>query len=411
MRFGKIIAETLSLLMVLAIPVSSAIACGGEAPQNASSSCEDSRQASEMERLLSILVQKRLLSPNEAANVRAEVKKDEQESSSVSSAVQRSPVGPCRNQSVASAQKSESSPLEQRVQEVNAKLPFEIGGYGQVQWDTLPGSGSTFLIRRGRISVDGDIRRLASYKIQIEALNSPALLDAYLQLKPLRYANFTFGQFKVPFSEESQRSSSDLFTVERSQVVNSLVPGRDNGSQGRDVGADVGGSYNFAHSAGVDYAFGIFNGAGIDRKDDNNRKDFAARLSLHPFRGLALAGDYYNGAAGPTLLARDRQEGEVAYAQGPLTLLGEFIWGRDGATHKQGWYGLAAWRFSSPWEAVFRADGYDGDRSKADNTTTTYLGGFNWYFARGLKWQVNEGLQSQRSAVKNTFLSQLQFRF
>ena len=122
------------------------------------------------------------------------------------------------------------------------------------------------------------------------------------------------------------------------------------------------------------------------------------------------AGDYYNGAAGIAEAARDRQGAEIAYKYRPLTLQGEIIWGRDGATHDQGWYGLAAWRFSEKWEGVFRADAFDPDRSTG-NMTSTYIGGFNWYFAAHLKWQLNEGAQSQQNRLRNVFLSQLQFKF
>jgi len=371
-------------------------------PRTTASSCNVATADSEMDKLLLILVQKHVVSAAEAASVRAQLKNDEEDAA----------YGPAANTEHPQVG-SQSGPEDQNEpqQDSSPKLQFKISGYGQVRWTSLPGSGSTFQLRRGRISLDGNIHKIASYKIQIEALNTPALLDAYLQLKPASYANFTFGQFKIPFSQENLISSSDLLTIERSQVVNSLVPGRDTGSNGRDIGADLSGSYNLSHSAGVDYAVGVFNGAGIDRKDDNNRKDFDARLAVRPFKGLSLAGDYYNGAAGAAEVAHDRQGTEIAYTYRPLTLQGEFIWGRDGTIHEQGWYGLAAWRFSKKWEGVFRADAFDPDRSKTGNITSTYLGGFNWYFATHLKWQLNEGAQNQQNRLRNVFLSQLQFKF
>lgn len=373
----------------------------GMVSRPAASSCEVAAD-SEMDKLLLVLVQKHVLRADEAASVRAELKSGGEKAD-------KEPVTLTRQTPFVLP--SDSGHRDDRRSEAYPKLPFTISGYGQIQWTSLPGSGSTFQLRRGRISLDGDIHKIASYKIQVEALNSPALLDAYLQIKPARYANLTFGQFKIPFSQENLISSSDLLTIERSQVVNSLVPGRDIGSNGRDIGADLCGSYGLSHSAGVDYAFGVFNGAGIDRKDDNNRKDLAARLAIRPFNGLSLAGDYYNGAAGTAELARDRQDAEIAYTYRPLTLRGEFIWGRDGAIHEQGWYGLAAWRFSEKWEGVFRADGFDADRSKSENTTTTYIAGFNWYFATHLKWQLNEGAQKQKDRLRNVLLTQLQFKF
>jgi len=367
----------------------------------AAPSCDVASAGSQVERLLLILVQKQVLSADEAAGVRAELKSDEDSAAN----------GPAPQVEQAPIVAPNDSDDRNELQENNSKLPFRISGYGQVRWTSLPGAGSTFQLRRARISLDGGIHKIASYKIQVEALNTASLLDAYLQFKPADYANLTFGQFKIPFSQENLISSSDLLTIERSQVVNSLVPGRDNGSNGRDIGADVSGSYGFSRSAGVDYALGVFNGAGIDRKDDNNRKDFAARLAIRPFGGLSFAGDYYNGAAGAGEIERDRHGAEIAYRYHPLTLQGEFIWGQDGAIHEQGWYGLAAWRFSTKWEGVFRTDAFDPDRSKANNMTSTYITGFNWYFATHLKWQLNEGAQNQQSKLRNVFLSQLQFRF
>lgn len=428
----KIAVPLLSVALIVALgypPVASAANCAKSsagssyeakkaaetgAPATHTDSCQTSAPppVSEMDRLLAILVQKHVLNNDEATTVRAEVKEEEQEPiASDSSPAQPQVAGLSAGNGVQPTAVDQDSTSKERTEGVTEKLPFKISGFGQVQWTSLPGSGSTFQLRRGRVSIDGDIHKFASYRIQVEALNSPTLLDAYLQLKPLHYAWLTFGQFKVPFSQENLRSSKDLFTIERSQVVNGLVPGRDNGSNGRDIGADVGGSFNMSDSAGIDYAVGIFNGAGINRKDDNNRKDAAARLALRPFRGLALAGDYYKGAAGSTEVAHDRQGAEIAYAYLPLTLMGEFIWGRDGVIRKQGWYGLAAWRFSKRWEGVFRADGFDPNRSLAQNTSNAYLGGLNWHFASGLKWQVNEGAQNKQSKLKNLFLSQLQFQF
>jgi phosphate-selective porin OprO and OprP len=370
--------------------------------QPAASSCNVAAADSEIDKLLLILVQKHVLSADEATSVRAELRSDDEDIASEPA---------LRTQQPPIIAQSDSADRDELKQEGNPKFPLKISGYGQVRWSSLPGAGSTFQLRRGRISLDGDIHKIARYKIQVEALNTPALLDAYLQLKPASYANFTFGQFKVPFSQENLIPSSGLLTVERSQVVNSLVPGRDIGSNGRDIGADFSGSYSFSRSAGVDYAAGIFNGAGIDRKDDNNRKDFAARLAVRPFHGLSFAGDYYNGDAGTAEVTRDRQDAEFAYTYRPLTLQGEFISGRDRAIHEQGWYGLAAWRFSEKWEGVFRADAFDPDRAKTGNITSTYIGGFNWYFATHLKWQLNEGAQSQQNRLRNVFLSQLQFKF
>ncbi len=403
----------------------------------------------EVDRLLEILVQKHLLTKQEAASVRAEVKQEGQApaataptgaatastpaattaaaspsapvtagSASAASAATPAPsVAASRAQAAPQAAKPTGAPgehktnLQERAQELTAKLPFKISGYGQLQWSSLPGAGSTFQLRRERIVVNGDEGKLANFRVEVEASRTPSLLDSYVRLNLSPYAKLTFGQFKVPFSQESLRFASTLLTVERSQVVNSLVPGRDNGSNGRDIGVELGGSYNFSETTGVDYAVAVLNGATVDRKDDNNRKDFAGRLAVRPLRGLSLAGDYYKGALGANEVSRARQGAEIAYTYRPLTLEGEFIWGHDGAVREQGWYGLGAWKFSKQWEGVVRVDSYDPNRSLPGVSVTSYLGGVNWYFAPGLRWQLNYGREDSQNRARNLFLSQIQFQF
>lgn len=393
MRNSKIVSRGVMAVMFFAALIA------GSAPARASES--------EVDRLLTILVQKHLLTKEEAASVRAEVEKDKESAPAAYS----KPAQQSASATQSAAQTETATDLRERAQSGEAKLPFKISGYGQAQWASLPGSNSTFRLRRGRVSVDGDVGKLATYKIQVETLNSPSLLDAYLTLNVLPFAKVTVGQFKVPFSQENLRSSANLLTVERSQVVNSLVPSRDIGANGRDIGADVAGTFSFSESAGVDYAIGIFNGAGIDGKDNNKRKDFGGRLAVRPFSGLSFAGDYYHGNSGITEVPRDRQGVELAYTYHPLTLLGEYIWGSDGALRKQGWYGLGAWQFSKQWQGVFRVDAYDANHVQPGNTVTDYLGGFNWYFARNLKFQLNYGLEDKKDNLKSLFLSQIQFKF
>ncbi|HVB98263.1 MAG TPA: porin [Candidatus Dormibacteraeota bacterium] len=382
----------------------------------AQSSCEGN---AEVTRLLELLVQKHLLTRQEAESVRAEAEAPGHLATATPPAPQPAGVKLPESDSQTAPQATSpeaprataSASLRERAQEVVAKLPVKISGHGQVEWTSLPGTNSTFEVRRARLNVSGHFGQLATYKIGLETLDSPALRDAYLRLNVLPQARLTAGEFKIPFSQESLRSSRNLWMVERSQVVNRLVPGRDNKSGGRDIGAEVGGAYNFSPSTGIDYAIGVFNGAGINRKDDNHRKDLALRLAIRPLKGLAFAGDYYNGASGASEVPRDRQDVEFAYTRHSLTLRSEFIWGRDGAVHEQGWYGLGGWRFTKKWQGLFRVDGYNPNRSQTGQGTTTYLGGVNWYFAPGLRLQLNYGLENEQNSLKDLGLSQLQFEF
>ena len=232
-------------------------------------------QASEIDRLLDLLVKKQVVTPEEAAALREEV---EQEKTSL------------KAQAIVEKPKQEA---ERKEHPVAASLRFKLSGYMQTRYTNGVGTTNPFEFRRARVALDGSLAPKVAYKVQIDAVKSPVLLDARLDYSLRPYAKVTVGQFKVPFSQENLVSSRDMIPIERSLVGLSLVPGRDTGNNGRDIGLQLGGSVTRSDGRPLfDYAVGVFNGAGISRRDDNRRKDGAARLVVYPFAGLSLAGDY-----------------------------------------------------------------------------------------------------------------------
>ena len=57
-------------------------------------------------------------------------------------------------------------------------------------------------MRNARISVDGNITPIISYKAEIDLCDegSIKMLDAYTRLKPVKSLQFTIGQMRVPFT-------------------------------------------------------------------------------------------------------------------------------------------------------------------------------------------------------------------
>src|SRR5208283_660183 len=116
----------------------------------------------------------------------------------------------------------------------------------------------------------------------------------------------TAGQFLVPFSLESLTQDRNLETIDRSQVVSALAARKGDlanklvdsiGNQnGRDIGIQVSGSFlHIENRYLVDYYLALLNGAGVNTLDNNQSKDFAGRLVLHPFKILDIGASYYNG--------------------------------------------------------------------------------------------------------------------
>ena len=109
---------------------------------------------------------------------------------------------------------------------------------------------------------------------------------------------------------ENLASSSLIDAIDRSQVVEALVArGKDviGNQNGRDIGVQASGAlFELKDRKLVDYAVGIYNGAGINKADDNVNKDYVARLVVHPLPGLDVGGAYYNGYAGKSSAGKRR---------------------------------------------------------------------------------------------------------
>src|ERR1700761_7555405 len=210
---------------------------------------------------------------------------------------------------------------------------LQLSGLVQTEYEGFQQKGvnNTFLLHRARLDVKGDISDSWSYEVYTEFSGvNPKLLDAYTTYKIADFLKFTAGQFKVPFSLESLISDSQLEFIDRSQVVNALAARSNDviGNQnGRDIGIMIGG--NFAKLDNkqylFDYSLALLNGAGYDVTTDNNQhKDIAGRLGIHPINNLVVSADFYEGSALYTLTGakaatnnkRDRQGIDARYVIG-----------------------------------------------------------------------------------------------
>jgi len=124
---------------------------------------------------------------------------------------------------------------------VSAGSLLNLSGYVQTMYSSLEDGIDGFRIRRARLKLKGEIFKNLHYNLQIDAVKSPCLLDATVEFPFSSLTNLVFGQFKVPFSLENLTSNSGLDTINRSQTVEKLCPGRDIRSSGRDIGLAVNG--------------------------------------------------------------------------------------------------------------------------------------------------------------------------
>ncbi|MFA5114053.1 MAG: porin [Candidatus Margulisiibacteriota bacterium] len=318
---------------------------------------------------------------------------------------------------------------------VNGKSKINVSGTMQVLYgaDETANVADNLKVRRARLDFKGDVSRQVGYELQIDAvqpyrtvvetvtqtgtgavtskttrvINRPIILDAYVVYYLLEGLDLKAGQIKVPFGRENLESDAKLDTINRSQVTERLVPDRDNGSQGRDLGAQLGGALDLGGDEKVfEYAVGAFNGSGLIYDEDNERKDLCGRLVYYPFPGASLGLARYEGWTGTTEATKLRAGLEATLALGKTFFKGEYITGKDGSTDKLGWYALAGVKVRPDLELVYRLDSYDSNTALAGDRSNIATCGLNWYLNKMAKVQANYEIKAEETVqVKNNALS------
>jgi hypothetical protein len=243
------------------------------------------------------------------------------------------------------------------------------------QWE------STFRVRRAELRVKGEIARdLVVYNVMIDPAkvldgqtSTVSILQDFFITFISEYADVSVGQFKIPVSWEGYGGSSKLLFPERSLVS------REFGDQ-RDIGLRVDKQLGMFY-----YSAGLFNGAGQNRRDDNNQKDAALRVEVYPIDGLMIGAVGYGsiGERDSEPGTRDVLEGDVRLEQGDLLVQGEYIrhWqGPSGGREQgQGFYLGAGYTFMDRMQPVVRVGVVDHDIDITEDQTWHYELGFNYY--------------------------------
>lgn len=269
----------------------------------------------------------------------------------------------------------------------------------------------------------------------------------------------TLGQQLLPFGQEVQ-STEDL----KPTINNALfsLPGYGYGLALREVGLIVRGDafptvdygYNY-RSPMFSYAFGIVNGNGANKSDDNDDKNFIGRLRYTLpaeynswLRELSLGVSWYQGKSNLFELngnsAAFAGKGDVLrkgidlyYNHHPFGLTYEYVQGEDdtyvNADHSvynrksESHTGTLFWNFGEQfvkgfrnqgryddwwpksYQAFYRFDSIDRDTHQSNQTIDIHSLGLNAFFAETTKFQVN--LNHVENAITNQNYNELVAQF
>lgn len=243
------------------------------------------------------------------------------------------------------------------IESLDGENKFQLSGRFQGDYrhylGNIPNTDS-FLMRRARLAAMGTFFNYYEFSVEPEfGQGNVRLNDAFFNIKYVPYAQFMFGQFKVPFLMDEVRSDNWIDFVERS-LADNFAPSRDLGIMLHgNIGKDL-----------VYYQLGIFNGRQMNTSADvDDQKDLAGRITIAPFskldnpflKNFHIGGAFTTGiqhttnpstewwrnsfrtlgGAGTTFMqfqtnvtqdgSRTRLGGELAWMIGPFSLKGEYV--------------------------------------------------------------------------------------
>ena len=197
-----------------------------------------------------------------------------------------------------------------------AQEQMSLSGYLQGGFQTSNDDpSSTFYLKRARVSLTGNAKEeKIDYRLQVDMAGDPKICDLYFRYKPSSAFGMQLGQFKIPFAIENDiYGPTTVELIDYSYITTLLARNADDydgiAATGRDIGFQVyGGFGNNKDYKTLSYNFGIFNGTGINKNDDNNAKDIVARLIYKPSKELSVSGSVMitETNAGPATIKSNR---------------------------------------------------------------------------------------------------------
>lgn len=321
---------------------------------------------------------------------------------------------------------------------------LRIFGYAQSIYSynrTKGADKNGFEVQRIILMSDAQITSRLSFFMMFDVVKSE-MHEYYAQYEFAPYAKLRVGQYKQPFTLESTLSPTYLSTISFDPSMLYLAGIATDPLMGNYVARDAGVMFtgDFLNNGERDlfnYSIGVFNGPGMNRKENNNQKDVSGMLQYKPTKNLLVEGSFLAGtghaqAPSPYGLfpagynySRHRWNIGVEAKLSPIYLRSEYVQGYDGGIHSRGSYVNVLCSISKKIDLIFNWDNLDKNvhMSRAEqealyNNTgfvtrvNTYSAGLQWWFHNRCRWQGQYIFTQPRvGAISRDFITQLQLVF
>lgn len=179
----------------------------------------------------------------------------------------------------------------------------------------------------------------------------------------------------------------------------------------RDLGVGITGNL----PAGLGgYAVACYNGNGYSNVvETNQNKALVASLDLIPIPGITLRGSVWQ-AKNDDDEDEKRTAGVLTFANGPISLIGEYLTSEDGAKKGAGYSGFISAQIFPKFAVAFRYDQWDKDTAIENNAYTKLVGGFNIDIADNTLLQlnyINKIYEDSSEEAHTQYVAQVKYSF
>lgn len=332
--------------------------------------------------------------------------------------------------------KTRSIDGEQPVMPLNVTIgprKLTLWGYAQTSYDYKSSAGkeeNAFNITRIILMANAELTDRLNFFIMYDAVKSE-LHEYYAQYAILPELKIRIGQYKQPFTLESLISPTLLTNICYDASVLYMAGIATDECQGNNVARDAGimitGEAVKTKDGGklLAYSLGIFNGPGMNKKENNSQKDVIGMLNVTPIKGVMLSSSFILGTGHAQ---KDNEYG--AFKEGenykrqrwaigteikskPLYIRSEYMLGNDEGIHSQGLYVNA--EYHTPLKNFDLVGGYD--YLKKNNLITgseenNYMLGAQYWFHKRCRI-LSEFIFRDPNSSANTrqWITQLQIGF
>jgi len=350
--------------------------------------------SSETDALLNKLVEKHLLTSEDAQEVRNDMAKDSENRAKAQEVEVKDIVKSMPGGGWLEPKKSAPKTLHDYIFGPPDSLPKESGrlpvmaGLGEVklglllqEWFTQDNHGKdNFRTRRAEMGFTGKV----GDHLKWAAVIDPSLVrednttrsimkDMFVAFDGIPHHEVKLGQYKIPLTEEGFRSSALIDTIERSYIARTY-------SDVRDDGVMTLGNWKY-----LDYQAGIFNGQGPNKFDTKDQKDVVARIVLKPFpdndylKGFQVGSSGYYRVNTSTFAKKKRLGAEAKYEYGPFSVKGEYLTAQDAAVPAEGWYAQLGYFFLPRWQGIAKVEGFDPNKRASNDKEFDATMGLNYF--------------------------------